>query len=152
MDITAPAQIITAPAQLLTAPSQPPATGATVYTALFFRQTSLSSIAAIHPLTVAHSLTAHSLTAKAPNFHPPNVFILVFSFFFFLHFPPSVDIGSFAHSLESLFVFSSVSLFSDFISWSSLTLLTFFFHYHLLLNGTFAVYVSFGYLVLLLPT
>ena len=34
--VTAPAQLITAPAQLITAPAQPPATGAVVYTALFF--------------------------------------------------------------------------------------------------------------------
>ena len=34
--IIAPAQLITAPAQLITAPAQPPATGAAVYTALFF--------------------------------------------------------------------------------------------------------------------
>ena len=34
--ITAPAQIITAPAQIITAPAQPSATGAVVYTALFF--------------------------------------------------------------------------------------------------------------------
>ena len=39
--ITAPAQLITAPAQLITAPAQPPATGAAVYTALFFLQTAL---------------------------------------------------------------------------------------------------------------
>ena len=37
MDISAPAQLITAPAQLITAPAQPPATGAVVYTALFFK-------------------------------------------------------------------------------------------------------------------
>ena len=36
--ITAPAQIITAPFQLITAPAQPPATGVTVYGALFFRR------------------------------------------------------------------------------------------------------------------
>ena len=36
MDNTAPAQLITAPAQLITAPAQPPATGAVVYTALFY--------------------------------------------------------------------------------------------------------------------
>ena len=34
--ITAPAQIIIAPAQIITAPAQQPATGAVVYTALFF--------------------------------------------------------------------------------------------------------------------
>ena len=34
--ISAPAQLITAPAQLITAPAQPPATGAVVYTALFY--------------------------------------------------------------------------------------------------------------------
>ena len=36
MVVYAPAQIISAPAQLITAPAQPPATGAVVYTALFF--------------------------------------------------------------------------------------------------------------------
>ena len=35
----APAQIITAPAQVITAPAQPPATGAVVYTALFYLST-----------------------------------------------------------------------------------------------------------------
>ena len=34
--ITAPAQIIIALAQIIAAPAQPPATGAVVYTALFF--------------------------------------------------------------------------------------------------------------------
>ena len=36
MVVYAPAQIISAPAQLITTPAQPPATGAVVYTALFF--------------------------------------------------------------------------------------------------------------------
>ena len=36
MGVNAPAQVSTAPAQLITAPAQPPATGAVVYTALFF--------------------------------------------------------------------------------------------------------------------
>ena len=36
MVVYAPAQLISAPAQLITAPAQPPATGAVVYTALFF--------------------------------------------------------------------------------------------------------------------
>ena len=36
MIVYAPAQLISAPAQLITAPAQPPATGAVVYTALFF--------------------------------------------------------------------------------------------------------------------
>ena len=36
MVVYAPAQIISAPAQLITGPAQPPATGAVVYTALFF--------------------------------------------------------------------------------------------------------------------
>ena len=42
----APAQIITAPAQIITAPAQPPATGAVVYTALFF-SVSFSSFLAL---------------------------------------------------------------------------------------------------------
>ena len=36
MVVYAPAQIISAPALLITPPAQPPATGAVVYTALFF--------------------------------------------------------------------------------------------------------------------
>ena len=36
MVVYAPAQIISAPTQLITAPAQLPATGAVVYTALFF--------------------------------------------------------------------------------------------------------------------
>ena len=35
MDVNAPAQIITAPAPLIAAPAQPPATGVTVFMALF---------------------------------------------------------------------------------------------------------------------
>ena len=41
MDVNAPAQIITAPAQIIAAPAQPPATGAVVYTALFFSRNPL---------------------------------------------------------------------------------------------------------------
>ena len=44
MVVYAPAQIISAPAQLITAPAQPPATGAVVYTALFFHIASGSPI------------------------------------------------------------------------------------------------------------
>ena len=43
MVVYAPAQIISAPAQLITAPAQPPATGAVVYTALFYHLSHLLS-------------------------------------------------------------------------------------------------------------
>ena len=44
MVVYARAQIISAPAQLITAPAQPPATGAVVYTALFFHNDHLLSM------------------------------------------------------------------------------------------------------------